>query len=164
MLVLLSALSVTRPIGWTVESYLQARRMPRTILGLEFFKLVVILLALLTLGRIGPLWACSAVGLAFAAHAFASLVVVRRIDGIPLRRMLNNLGPVLAACALMVVAVLGTRWLVASWGGVPILVRLVLEILVGALSYPMALWLVARDDSRELVARLTDALTPRAAA
>jgi hypothetical protein len=104
------------------------------------------------------------VGLAFAAHAFASLCVVRRIDGIPLRRMLNHLGPVLAACALMVVAVLGARWLVASWGDVPILVRLVLEMSVGALVYLMALWLFARDDSRELVARLTDALAPRAAA
>jgi PST family polysaccharide transporter len=163
MLVLLSALSVTRPIGWTIASYLQARRMPRAIMGLEFFKLVVILLALLTLGRIGPLWACTAVGLAFAAHALASLWLVRRIDGIPLRRMLNNLGPVLAACALMVAAVLGARWLLASWGGAAIL-HLVIEMSVGALSYPLALWLFARDDSRELVARLTDALTPRAAA
>jgi hypothetical protein len=88
---------------------------------------------------------------------------VRRIDGIPLRRMLNNLGPVLAACALMVAAVLGARWLLASWGGAAIL-HLVIEMSVGALSYPLALWLFARDDSRELVARLTDALTPRAAA
>lgn len=164
MLVLLSALSVTRPIGWTIASYLQARQMPRAILGLEFFKLVVLLLALLTLGRIGPLWACTAVGFAFGAHAFASLCVVRRIDGIPLRRMLGNLGPVLAACALMVVAVLGSRWLVASWGGAPIVVRLILEMSVGALVYVVALWLFARDESRELVARLTDALAPRAAA
>jgi PST family polysaccharide transporter len=163
MLVLLSALSVTRPVGWTIASYLQARQMPRAIMGLEFFKLVVILVALLTLGRLGPLWACTAVGLAFAAHAFASLWLVRRIDGIPLRRMLNNLGPVLAACALMVVAVLGARWLVASWRGAPFL-HLIIEMSIGALFYPMALWLFARDDSRELVARLTDALAPRAAA
>ena len=86
------------------------------------------------------------------------------LDGIPLRRMLGNLGPVLAACALMVVAVLGARWLVASWGGVPILVGLVIEMSVGALAYVMALWSFARDDSREIVARLTDALAPRAAA
>jgi PST family polysaccharide transporter len=162
MLVLLSALSVTRPIGWTIASYLQARQMPRAIMGLEFFKLVVMLLALLTLGRIGPLWACGAVGSAFAAHAFVSLCVVRRIDGVPLARVLGNLGPVLAACALMVGGVLGARGLLASWGGAPIVVQLVIETLVGALSYPVALWLVARDDSRELVARLTDALTPRA--
>ena len=165
MLVVLSALSVTRPIGWTIASYLQARRMPRTILGLELFKLLVILLALVTLGRIGPLWACTAVGVAFAAHALASLYVVRRVDGIPLQRMLANLGPVLAACALMVGAVLGARWFLTEWHGVPIPVHLVIEILVGVLSYPMALWLFARDDSRELVARLTDALgRPRAAA
>jgi lipopolysaccharide exporter len=164
MLVVLSALSVTRPIGWTIASYLQARQMPRAILGLELLKLFVILLALVTLGRIGPLWACTAVGVAFAAHAFASLCVVRKIDGIPLGRMLGNLGPVLAACALMVIAVLGARWLVTAWGGAPMLVRLMIEIVVGGLSYPMALWLFARDDSRELVARLTDALGPRAAA
>jgi PST family polysaccharide transporter len=164
MLVILSALSVTRPIGWTIASYLQARQMPRAILVLELFKLLVMLLALVTLGRIGPLWACSAVGVAFAAHAFASLYIVRRVDGISLGRMLKNLGPVLAACALMVMAVLGARSLVTAWGAVPMLVRLVIEISVGALAYPMALWLFARDDSRELVARLADALHPRVAA
>ena len=34
MLMVLSALSVTRPIGWTVTSYLQARQMPRLIMCL----------------------------------------------------------------------------------------------------------------------------------
>src|SRR5258708_16461787 len=36
--------------------------------------------------------------------------------------------------------------------------RLIIEIAIGGLSYPAALWLFARTDSRELVARLTDAL------
>jgi PST family polysaccharide transporter len=164
MLIVLSALSVTRPIGWTIASYLQARQMPRAILGLELLKLLVILLALVTLGRIGPLWACGAVGVAFGAHALASLYVVRRLDGIPLGRMLANLGPVLMACALMAVAVLGARWLVTVCGGAPIFIRLAIEISIGGLSYPVALWLFVRDDSRELVARIMDALRPHAPA
>ncbi len=127
-------------------------------------KLAILLLALVTLGRMGPLWACTAVGVAFGAHALASLWVVRRVDGIPLGRMLANLGPVLAACMPMVIAVLGARWLVDARGGVPLALRLAIEIVSGALAYPLALWLLVRDESRELVARLTDALWPRAAA
>src|SRR6185436_9384045 len=44
MLVLLSALSVTRPIGWMVASYLQALHRPRLITWLEAFKVVILVL------------------------------------------------------------------------------------------------------------------------
>src|SRR5260221_5223311 len=87
MLIVLSALSVTRPIGWTIASYLQARQMPRTIFGLELLKLAILLLALVTLGRMGPLSACTAVGVAFGAHPLASLWVVQRVAGISLGPM-----------------------------------------------------------------------------
>src|SRR5258708_32888623 len=119
--------------------------MPRAILGLELFKLVVILLALVTLGRMGPLWACTAVGIAFGAHAFASLWVVRRVDGIPLRRMLANLGPGVTACAPMAMSALCPRWLMTASGGAPLYARLTIGIAVRGISYPAAPGLMSQN-------------------
>jgi lipopolysaccharide exporter len=158
MLVLLSALSVTRPIGWTVASYLQARQSPGVILALEAAKLVVLTLTMVTLGSRSPLWACVAVGIAFAAHALASLWIVRRTDGVHLQPLFAELGRLLAACVPMVGAVLGVRHLLLSMGGAPPLLRLALETLAGALVYPPTAWLVARSTARDLLARVLDAL------
>jgi lipopolysaccharide exporter len=158
MLVLLSALSVTRPIGWTIASYLQARQLPGVILALEAAKLVVLTLTVGTLGSRSPLWACVAVGISFGAHALASLWIVRRTDGVHLRPLFSELGRLLFACVPMVGAVLGVRYFLISMGGVPPVLRLVLETLVGALVYPPTAWLVARSTARDLLVRVLDAL------
>ncbi len=158
MLVLLSALSVARPIGWTVESYLQARQMPRLILGLEAFKVLALVVLMLTLGRLSPLWICGAVGVAFAAHALACLWVVRKVDGLPLVRSLGSLWPALAASAPMVGAVLLARQALLASGIVNPLECLSIEVLAGAVGYVLGALVVARDTSHELVVRVVDAL------
>ena len=157
MLVLLSALSVARPVGWMVESYLQARQRPQLIFWLEGFKVFALVVFIVTFGRIGPLWTCGAVGIAFGAHALACLWVVRKIDGVPLRRSLSGLLPALAACVPMVVAVLVSRHFLARHGGSTPGVALGVEVLVGASSYVVATLIVARDATRDLWARLVDA-------
>jgi lipopolysaccharide exporter len=164
MLVLLSALSVTRPVGWTVESYLQARQLPRHVLGLEAFKLVALLLFIVTFGRRSPLWTCAAVGLAFAAHALACLWVVRKIDGVSLRRSLGAITPALLACVPMVMSVLAARQALAASGfatATPAL-RLLVEAAAGAAGYLVAAFFVARDPSQDLVTRVMDAVRSRA--
>jgi PST family polysaccharide transporter len=158
MLVLLSALSVARPIGWTVESYLQARQRPRLILGLEAFKVVALVLLVATLGRLGPLWICSAVGGAFGAHAIACLWVVQRTDGLPLLRSLGSLWPALAASAPMVCAVLAARQALLVSGVVKPLECLSVEVLAGAAGYVLGAVVLARGTSRELVVRVVDAM------
>jgi lipopolysaccharide exporter len=164
MLVLLSALSVTRPIGWTVESYLQARQLPRLVLGLEAFKLVALMLFIITFGRRSPLWTCAAVGVAFAAHALACLWAVRKIDGVPLRRSIGAIMPALSACVPMVLAVLAVRQglLAAGFGAEKPALRLLVEAVAGAVGYLVAAFFVARSPSHDLVTRVMDALRSRA--
>jgi PST family polysaccharide transporter len=162
MLVLLAALSVTRPVGWTVASYLQARQLPQRIFLLEAFKLCLLVGGIVSYGRISPLWTCGAVGMAFAGHAGASLWVVRQVDGIPLRRSLGSLWPALAACVVMALAVLATRAALSSAAELPAALRLAVEVLSGALAYVAAALLLARSASRELYAKLRVALRPRA--
>jgi lipopolysaccharide exporter len=158
MLVLLSALSVARPIGWTVESYLQASDRPRIILGLEAFKVFALVSLIATLGRCSPLWTCTAVGAAFAAHAFACLWVVRRFDALPLLRSLGSLWPALAASAPMVAAVFGTRHVLLLCGITRPIERLLAEVLAGALGYVLGAVVVARETSTEVVERVVDAV------
>lgn len=160
MLLLLSALSVARPVGWTIASYLQARQLPRLIFWLEGWKLAWLVLCLITFGRVSPLFACGAVGVAFAAHALASLWVVRRIDGIPLVKSLGSLLPALVACLPMVGGVLGARELLKLAGGVGPVVGLTLEVLAGALFYALGAFLFAREATRDLVDRILDAVRP----
>lgn len=162
MLVLLSALSVARPIGWIVESYLQAREKPRLILGLEAFKVLALVLLIVTLGRFSPLWACSAVGLAFGAHALASLWIVRQLDGLSLSRSVGSLWPALGACAPLVAAVLGARQALLAIGTTRPLVCLSVEVLAGAAGYVLGALVVARGATSELTARVADALRSHA--
>ncbi len=163
MLVLLAALSVARPVGWTVASYLQAKQLPRSIFWLEAFKLVLLLAGIVSFGRISPLWTCAAVGVAFAGHALASLWVVQRLDGVSLRRSRGSLLPALAACLVMVAAVLAARAVVNAAGGLPAALQLAVEVVSGALAYTLGALVLARQVSRELIAKLRVALTPRAA-
>jgi lipopolysaccharide exporter len=160
MLVLLSALSVARPIGWTIASYLQARQLPRAILALEAMKLAVMLLCIVTLGARGPLWTCVSVGIAFGVHALASLLIVQRLDALPLAPLLANLGKVLVACVPMVVAVLGARLLLGRFTNAPPALALAVETLVGIVVYPLSAFAIVGAFARDLLFRVIDALRP----
>lgn len=160
MLVLLSALSITRPISWTVSSYLKARDLPGVILALEVLALVALLGTIATLGRISPLWTCGAVGVAFGLHMLGSLAMVRRYDGIPMRRMLGTLVAPVVACLAMAAAVVALRQGLTSWSPVP---SLIAQILVGAVTYIVAALILARDTAGELLRRVADAIQRRPA-
>jgi PST family polysaccharide transporter len=163
MLAILSALSVLRPIGWTISSYLLARDRPRLDAALEIFKLVAVVVLLLTMGRLGPLSACAAVGLAFALHAFASMVVVRTMDGIGVAELASRCVGPLAACVPMVVAVLGLGEALAGAGVRSCGAVLVAQIVTGAVVYPPAALVLAHSTSRDLLAVITSALRRRTA-
>jgi PST family polysaccharide transporter len=158
MLLFLSSLSVTRPVGWTTSSYLLARERPRAVMMLEWFKLGALVMAIETVGRLSPLWACVAVGIAFALHTLASLWLVQHMDGIPVVSFLARLAPPLLACAPMVGAVLGVRWLRLHFGLTQPLVGLALESTAGGLAYVGAALVIARSTSQELLRLLKHGL------
>jgi PST family polysaccharide transporter len=160
MLVLLSALSVTRPIGWTIAAYLQALGRTPLVFGLEAFKLASLVIGIVTFGRVSPLFTCAAVGLAFGLHALASFWVVRRIDAVPLRPVFAGIGSALVACAFMAAAVIAARRLLGLESLAPPL-ALTVEIVVGVVIYALAARVVARSASDEFLERLRDAIAVR---
>jgi PST family polysaccharide transporter len=138
MLALLSVLSVVRPIGWTISAYLLAQNRPGLDAVLEGGKLVAVVVLLLTLGRPGPLSACAAVGVAFALHAVASMVVVEMLDGVSMSALVARCAPPFAACSAMFAAVVATRHVLLRTGDVPAPAVLTVQMFVGAAPQPSA--------------------------
>ncbi len=162
MLTWLSVLSVVRPVAWIGSSYLQVKNQPRAIMLLEITKTAGLLAAIALLGRLGPLWACAAVGVAFTLGSFGYFWVIRRFDGLTLREQILPLVPPVLACAPMVLAILAVRRGIVALGGAPSLVSLLAELLVGALIFLPSALLLAPSASRDLLGLLRTALSRRA--
>lgn len=163
MLSLLCVLSVARPLSWQLESYLMVLDRTRVLTLLQFGKLCAMVALVLTMGRLGPLWACLAVGTAFAGHALATTWVIARTEAIPVRAFLHRcLVPTLAS-AVMIGAVLAVRHLLAQAGIDARGVNLVIEIAAGGLAYVGACLVVGPSASRELFDLVRSALDRRRA-
>jgi lipopolysaccharide exporter len=162
MLAVLSLLALGSPIGWTVSAYLQALTRTRAIMILEVVKLVLLLASMAVLGRIGgPLLACGAVGVAFAGHAVASLWVVHRLDEVPLTPIVVSALRVVLACVPMIAAIVGVRAAMNHAGLHTPVVHLVVELLVGALTYVGAAFVFARGAALEFLRLLADVVKRR---
>jgi lipopolysaccharide exporter len=150
---ILAALSVARPVGWIVFSFLQARHRTRAAMVLEVGKLAAILGSIALLALLGPYWAAAGVGIGFALHALASMWLVEQSDGIPMKKMLAGMVGPLAACAPMVGAVLAARHGLGLADHHP-LAGLIVELVVGAVTYVASALLLARRASADFLGLL----------
>jgi lipopolysaccharide exporter len=157
-LIILSVLSIVRPFGWTITSYLQACDLPRQVMLLSFGNVIMLLILIAGLGQFGPAWACVGVGLAYACHALASLAVVQRRDGVRVGRALAGMAGPLAASGVMAGAVLGVIALLRETTGVHHGVHLLAGVITGALVYVPAAFLLAPTVSRDCVRLLRASL------
>jgi PST family polysaccharide transporter len=166
-LMILSVLSVVRPIGWIASSYLQVKNLPRTIMVLETAKTAALVVLmhlfaahgprLAVLGRLGSgeCWACAAVGLVFALSSLSYMMVFRKTDGISLSTQLGELLPPVLACAPMVAAVVALHRalpLAHAW------LQLGVEVAAGGVVFVPSAFVIAPAASRELVGLLRAAL------
>ncbi len=106
---------------------------------------------LLTVGRAGPLWACSAVGFAFGLHAMGSMLVVQVTDGINVTEFVRRSAPALLACVPLVLAVLAARQAMAHVAWSPRGGHLVVEIVAGAAAYLAAAPIIARETTQDVL-------------
>ncbi|WP_437532356.1 oligosaccharide flippase family protein [Sorangium sp. So ce726] len=162
LLAVLSALGVTRPIGWVLSSYMQVYGRTRTIMVLEWLKVAAIVGSIALLGTIGGvLWACAGVGVAFGVHALASLWVVKRADGVPYMRLLRPLVRPLLACLPLVAAVLAVRYGMRSLHDLPRGCRLGAEVVAGGLAFVASALVIARQASRDFLQLAREAVRRR---
>jgi PST family polysaccharide transporter len=152
MLMILSALSIVRPMYGAISSYLIVERGPRVTMIIEWTTLAVLMAAIATLGRRSPLWACGAVGIVFTLRTVLGFHVARAQTGLSAGTLLWRLLPPLVACLPMVAGVFAVRFGLERLGVESALVQLVAEVLAGALLFVAAALSIARQPSRELLA------------
>ncbi len=162
LLAVLTSLSVFRPITWVLSAYLEAECKTNRLMLLEVGKVVLLLGGIFTLQRFGLEAAAAAVGLAFGVTAVAGVAVVMR-EGVSPRRLVRGFVQPLLACAVMALAVLGTRELLHGAGLGHPAIELVVEIVVGAVAYLVAALKLARDTAIDLLRLSRNALRRRAA-
>ena len=162
MLTILAAVSVTRPLSYQAGAYLLTIGSPRIPLIIDSIKLILLFSLMLTLARIGQLWACIAVGAAFGTALLILWSVVARKSNRRLWDFVAECLPALLASTVMAAGVLATRWAFARSGIHVRGVGLVFEILAGAIAYLGALPLVARKSSQKLIDLIKQAYHTRA--
>ena len=152
MLSILAFLSVVRPIGWTIGSYLSVQGRTKTIMWLSLINVVALFSSMGLLGYwFGPLAACYGVGIGFSIHALGSIWVVRQSEGIPLLAFLGaTMPPLVASAALAVAVFVARRWLtphLPDFRGVALLV----ELLAGGIAYVVVVAAVSPRTLAELL-------------
>jgi lipopolysaccharide exporter len=160
MLVWLSVISFPRPLSGAVSSYMQVRNRRRAFLAIELFTLVTLVASLFTLGRLGPLHACAAVGATFVLRLIAAGVVLWRLDGVPLGAFFRPQVPPVVASLIMAAAVTATR-IALERVGVPGILTLAVELPVGMAAYAGAARIVAPATWEETVGMVRKALARR---
>lgn len=158
LLVMLSVLSVTRPMGWGVGVYLASLSRTRTIMILDLLKLVMLFGGIVALAPLGPVWTAAAVGIAFGGQSLIKIGLVVYTDALPVWPLATAVLRPLAACGVMAAAVLATRKGLESIGVAPAGVRLVVEIATGVVTYVVAALVVARPIARDFLQLLRRAL------
>jgi lipopolysaccharide exporter len=165
MLSALSMLSVARPIGWTIGSYLQTTQRSRAVMWLSALRICALLAAVAGLGRaFGPMGACAGVGVAFSLHALASAAFIVWQDGIAAGALLGAAARPLLACAPLVLAVLGTRAGLSALGVSMRGVGLMAEVVAGALGYAVGAFLFAGALTRDILRLAKELRRKRSAA
>ena len=156
LLTVLSVLSVVRPIGWLIGSYLQVVARTRAIMLLEILKVTLIIGSMLALSPLGPVWAAAGVGIGYGLNALTYLWSLRS-EGIMFKSVVKPLVGPLLACGPMVLAVLGVRMLLVPTH-VPYAIRTLLEVIAGAAAYVPSALVLARSASKDLIGLLKKTL------
>ena len=154
LLTILAVLGVGYPMGSAVQAYLKASGRPRAVLFFLVTHMVLLLLLIITLGRLGLTWATLAPGLAGAGYALLALAYAGRVDGVPVMRALGGLARVLIACAGMAAAVLGFRQLHGRDSAHHSIGLLAAEVAVGAVAYVATALVIAPAQVADLVTSL----------
>ncbi len=158
LLSVLAVLSVVRPMGWSVFSYLASYGRNRTLMALEAAKVVLLFGCILSFAHLGPVWTAGSVGIAFGAQSLITIGVVVYLDKLPAWPMALAFIRPLAACAAMAAAVLGTRAGLEAAGVDHPAILTPVEIAVGVVTYIPAAFVFARPIARDFVVQLKRAL------
>jgi PST family polysaccharide transporter len=157
LLVVLTCLSVFRPITWVLSAYFEAESKTNRLMILEIAKLGILLGCIALLAPYGVRVASGAVGIAFGITAVAGIVMVSR-EGPSARRLVMGFIQPAAACGVMAGVDVAIYEGLTRAGVTHPAVLLVVLILAGAIAYIGAALVLCRDTARDLLGLLKKAL------
>lgn len=163
MLVILSVLSIVKPMTWTLVGYSHAQQQRRLIMLMGLFKAIVLVVTVVLLAQVGLHAMCVGVGVAFAIYGLVFLRASTAPDPRVFWAYLGGALPVLLSCVPMVAAVLGVRFAAAQLGYRASVGLLIVEIVAGGLAYVGAALVIARKVSFDFLNLLRNAMRRRAA-
>lgn len=168
MLVILSVMTVFRPMPWSAIAYVQAVQRTRVVMWSSFLRAILVL-SLVAVG--GLLWdprgACIGAGVGYAAHSMWTVLAAGRVTNLSAREYLIGVARPLLPCIPMFFAVIGLAHLLGTEPPIAIsekvwlVLSLVLQITAGAVVYIGAALLLVRDRALELVRLGRDAIGRR---
>jgi lipopolysaccharide exporter len=158
LLAVLSVLSVVRPMGWGITSYLASFSRTRPLMFLELLKLVLLFGCIVAFSSLGPLWTAASVGIAFGVQSLTTVVFAIRSDQLPAWPLARAFLQPLAACGVMVAAVIGVRHALDTIGVTAPKWHVPIEIAAGAATYVAAALVLARKTARDFLGLLRRAL------
>lgn len=162
LLTVLAVLSVFRPVGWVVSSYLQAQERNRPLMFLEIGKVIVLIGGIYALSPWGVRASACAVGFAFGLHTLAGISLVLRNGPSP-RALLSGFLRPLIACGVMSGAVLAIRLTAEQYGLHHPGVLLAIEVTVGAVIYVPTAYMLCNKTSRDLLSLVKQVVRRRRA-
>jgi PST family polysaccharide transporter len=161
MLAILATTGVVRPMVWSAIAYLQAVQKTRFIMYAAFIRAIVVLALVAAGGFFGDEnWACAGAAVGFSLHTLLTIIGAGRIAGFSVGAYLLAVGRPLLPCAPMYFAVIGAQRVLTE-AGVPQLVSLGAQVVVGAIVYVGAAFVLVRGDVREFLRLGRDALRKR---
>ncbi|HWU86415.1 MAG TPA: oligosaccharide flippase family protein [Kofleriaceae bacterium] len=161
MLAILSTMAVFRPMTWSAIAYLQAVQKTRLIMYASFLRAIGVLSFVAAGGILGGEdWACVGAGVGFALHSVLTIIAASRTAHFSAGEYLLGVARPLLACIPMFLAVEGTRQALETLS-IPNAASLVTQILVGALVYIAAAFVLLRRTVDELLRLGREAIRKR---
>lgn len=141
LLSILAIASVPGSGSYILSAFLVAHARNHRLMWIEVATMACLVAALWLLTKGGVLLASASIGIAAVVQWWLT-VQACRIDGLRLRGLGRALLRLALACAVMVLGVLASRWLLGD--ALAVGWRLCAEVMIGVVVYGVALWGIAR--------------------
>lgn len=151
MLTVLSLYAAISPPGWTFRAFYKAQGRTSFVMMAGMVRLALVLAGISTVGRLGPLWACAAVDLAFVAHFILMWSGLRGPYPQLMRPAARAVLQAFGACVPMIAAVLLVQWAERLFFPLPPALALCVEIPAGVLGFVAGAALFARATATDLI-------------
>lgn len=151
ILSMLSVMTIFQPSAWPAIAYLQVESKTRLIMFMSGVRAVLVLSLVALFGRFGgPVAACAGVGVGFAAHSVLTVIITAKNTELPAATYFAGVARPFLACVPMWLAVSGAQSIMTSHG-VPTFAILAADIVIGAIVYVGAAFVIAGANVREML-------------